>query len=1051
MTNKELSDFELSFQLEARIRTIQLQENKDDLKTDYALNEQFRIRDLNKINDRKLEIQSLAESALILAAFSGPVDSMDLIPSHLNEEISQQILTRILPHFDIMKLSNKSKWCLCLAKRKEVFIDGNILKLLSEYKNRLPETNRAGNILRELIQTGSVTDIPVHEGNEDYLIDYITALEWLKQTDIPGPNIEMVRAHLKSIQILPDHQILLKNGFIGRKSELYDINNFILKDGVSETTSSTSMILGGVGGSGKSTLLAKLCRDIYYTNEATIAVLDFDKPGMNPNDTSWLNGEITKQVSNQYPKLYYNLQQIRKEIYLEDVSNSEEIEFSMKRDRYYTGRIIGELTSALIAENLDKIPFVLILDTYEEVTQRNLHISIQNWLEYLREYMYPIQLKIIYSGRFGDNPMAELQLSPKTNFMPLIAFDRHTTLAFLKNLDLPINKCLEIADSKILPKRPLELKLLTKVLLSEQDTSVKDFERELTDRGGTDLFLGIVYQRVLLRITDPLIRKMACPGLIMRYLTAEIIQQVLFPAMSMPNISINECERIIDALSSYVWLAHKNDKSEVWHTKDLRRSMLKLMVNHDPIVSRNIHNNAINFFLSKDHNKYSHEIIYHKLMLYNTETLLNEIKDTDLRMAWPLLQADVDDLPVRSKVYLKFIAKRSVRIDEIFLLPEHLRDSAKRITAQQLAVLGYYERAYEVLFLDSTLQINHFIRHDSSTHLKPLEITICVNTGRWLELSQQQTIFIRSKNVKVLIEHLYLYTVINNLRDIEMLDIQHQISDHLNSLIEQERELRTIFREEIFSKFIASLITLETDNLLEQDLLNTCHRLHFLLTSHDDKKYTRESYLLKLLINKANLQKLFLSPSMLPIDPEQIGGILSILPDEGGENIRNYRLLLSDYMISSPNSLMKKINAFEKDFTPVQLEIKTSEFLANIETLSLLLTGSFIEFRNPCKYVMINALKNNDRSEDVMALFFEIMNIENRIFRKSVIKLQDNSEAYIDSFIEFIDRAWKLPEFMKKLSKIYPLDERILKVSYILDQQESKKMKYTYERLSALF
>ena len=165
-----------------------------------------------------------------------------------------------------------------------------------------------------------------------------------------------------------------------------------------------------------------------------------------------------------------------------------------------------------------------------------------------------------------------------------------------------------LAASDVLPRRPLELKLVAKLIVDSPASSIDDLERELREGGNAarDLFAGLVYRRVLLRIsvpddereaagsviTDDLLRKLAYPGLVLRYVTPGLVREVLAPALELPELNDTQAAKALDLLARYEWLAYRQ-QDEVWPRRDLRRSVLKPMLAENPKRTKRIQELAI--------------------------------------------------------------------------------------------------------------------------------------------------------------------------------------------------------------------------------------------------------------------------------------------------------------------------------------------------------------------------------------------------------------------------------------------------------------------------
>src|SRR5262249_37897144 len=147
-----------------------------------------------------------------------------------------------------------------------------------------------------------------------------------------------------------------------------------------------------------------------------------------------------------------------------------------------------------------------------------------------------------------------------------------------------------------------------------------ELESQLREGGEAagELFGGLIYRRVLLRIGDEVARSLAFPGLVLRYVTTDLIRKVLVPALKLPPLDETAARPALAALASYNWLAYRRGNDEVWHRSDLRRSMLKVMIAQEPDKARRIHRAAVRYFATAGTDSARIEGLYHSLMLKRT-------------------------------------------------------------------------------------------------------------------------------------------------------------------------------------------------------------------------------------------------------------------------------------------------------------------------------------------------------------------------------------------------------------------------------------------------
>src|SRR5262249_11666916 len=138
-------------------------------------------------------------------------------------------------------------------------------------------------------------------------------------------------------------------------------------------------------------------------------------------------------------------------------------------------------------------------------------------------------------------------------------FSPQTAADYLAAFGVPASTVERLAYSNVLARRPLELRLLARLFASNTALSIEELEAELRSGGqaAQTLFAGLVYRRVLQRmsvlddgqnnfgLTDEELQKIAYPGLILRYVNAEVILEILVPALDLPAFTPEKANRAL--------------------------------------------------------------------------------------------------------------------------------------------------------------------------------------------------------------------------------------------------------------------------------------------------------------------------------------------------------------------------------------------------------------------------------------------------------------------------------------------------------------------------
>ena len=620
---------------------------------------------------RLKRFQAQAEELAALSGRFDPVELAGLVAGSWNRtEVLNGLAPACSTHADGIKV-----WWM-LEPRIRTTALGRLLQehwLEERLAGALPSTDGFGKMLRRLL-IEQVSLAPESIDLKD-LPDLAAALEAAEGLDFPKPDREKVQQLLTKSRFLADYDVLLQQGFYGRKRQLQEFDEFLQgRRGDRLFHHTSAVILTGLGGAGKSTFLAKVARELVGSATATVVILDFDRPGINPSDEYWLEMEIARQVASQYPALDVVLRQRRedaREIHQEGVHTAQSFTVQAESmDRGTRELLISGIHEALDLVGATARPFLLVLDTFEEVVQRDLSLKIYKWLEKVSEAFYSGVLKVVISGRLFDRARDALKQFGIKSAIELSELEPDDVRALLRDRGVATAMADRLAYSRILPLHPLELKLLARLINAGEIQSVDEIESEI-EKGGratSELFAALVYRRVLLRVAE-VTRSIAYPGLVLRYVTKELIRDILVPALKLPPMDDGKAQEALDALAGYDWLAYRQN-GEVWHRKELRRSMLKAMVGNERELAERVHRAAITYFEREGSAKSLAEATYHRLMLQDSQASGESISRERLQQAYEYINADVADLPAAASALLRFAVGFVLTVDEMMLLPE---------------------------------------------------------------------------------------------------------------------------------------------------------------------------------------------------------------------------------------------------------------------------------------------------------------------------------------------------------------------------------------------
>ena len=349
-------------------------------------------------------------------------------------------------------------------------------------------------------------------------------------------------------------------------------------------------------------------------------------------------------------------------------------------------------------------PLVVILDTFEllqgtrgqashESAVRGVE-AVSVWADELVASAGLEQLKLIVAGRapIGEDPTFGPRIGPDDEIR-LTGLDEAAAAAILRDHGLRRTDATlvieAVSDSDGL-SNPLILRLAARLVRNKtiRASALKDESNDGRATLDQELVQGMLYRRILQHIGDtekdaPL-AAIAHPGLVLRRVTPELIEDVLFPALKVKVPTPAATARdLFTRLRREVWLVQDAGTDAVTHRLDLRRTMLRLIDADRKALARKIHRSAINYYEGGRDPRFSTEMaageaFYHRLMLM-TPADAARIKPEDVRRFESSLFPTIDDLPRHVIGVVKSILDRPLSDEEGGSLPEpHRKDFVLR-------------------------------------------------------------------------------------------------------------------------------------------------------------------------------------------------------------------------------------------------------------------------------------------------------------------------------------------------------------------------------------
>jgi cellulose synthase operon protein C len=529
---------------------------------------------------------------------------------------------------------------------------------------------------------------PLETLQEAQLAALLQATRWFGERvlGLPAPN-ELSRRLVR--KRLTSRFERLAIGFVGRVSELGALREYVgvlapatmsdsLKRGVRSFFGdeiSPPLVLHGIGGIGKSSLLAKFILEHVESNlPFPFTYLDFDNRFLDVEDISTLVGECLAQLEAQYPEaasiwapLHESLASYSAKLGVAETPNEESegtLSAGGSAGLYDTQmKMEDELAEALgsalrtgIRSNLfnvsvaeSALPFVLVLDTFEEVQKRSERAErLWRFLGHLQR-RFP-RLRLIIAGR-SKVPNLKLNDQAARN-MELGGFDLVAATSILEKLGVQDAET-RVAIFRQLGGNPLSLRLAAQVyreggagsrgIVGLKTTSYLLFSASQA------VIQGQLYRRILEHITDLDVRRLAHPGLVVRRITPEVIWKVLSIPCGLAVEDEATAQDLFHRLRRQVDLVEMQQDGSLVHRPDVRAIMLSLLKEDRPDQVAEIHRAAVAYYHDQSGAVARGEELYHLLQLDSDYATLDAAWTTD---AERFVLLGREELPPRAQVYV---------------------------------------------------------------------------------------------------------------------------------------------------------------------------------------------------------------------------------------------------------------------------------------------------------------------------------------------------------------------------------------------------------------
>jgi hypothetical protein len=521
---------------------------------------------------------------------------------------------RVMLHHDVRRAALRS---LSTRERMLWALDANVRE-------------RTGSVQQQLENYLKGTAKPLTNQSRDELEATLQVLTWL-QDIIPGlPEIQEVWNLVRWPDFMAPFEALAGDDvFRGRTRELDELRRFVgvlppqtvvghlkrIVDWITPTAQPALSVFGP-GGVGKSALIARFVLEHSRLPEALrvpFAYLDFDRPTLSVVEPASLVDEMLRQLMLQFTAIT-EFQTIREKLASMIAASANTKVNSIESDAdSHVPQVERVLLSLLksIAQHLPMRPYLIVLDTFEQVQYRGERQALPLWRLLGKVQQSSPFIRIVISGRA---PVTTLLLADKLpQPFPVGELDDESAVAFVMASGVSSRETAQ-ALIRAVGGVPLSLKLAATLVNKEPDADINVRSR-FWFRTADEVIQGQLYDRILGYISDPELKRVAHPGLVLRRITPEILLNVLREPCELSITNLIEAGELFEKLQAEVSLVSVDSDGALTHRRELREVMLKLLKQRAPAMVDDINTRAVEFYQSQSSGRARIERTYHELLL----------------------------------------------------------------------------------------------------------------------------------------------------------------------------------------------------------------------------------------------------------------------------------------------------------------------------------------------------------------------------------------------------------------------------------------------------
>ncbi|SDE53692.1 hypothetical protein SAMN04488105_104364 [Salipiger thiooxidans] len=411
--------------------------------------------------------------------------------------------------------------------------------------------------------------------------------------------------------------------FVGREGMLHALHE------IWQLRDRPTVMVEGPGGIGKSIAVARFFQMVLQSDDAAlrpdaILHLDFDLPQMQRASGVDMTIEVVRQLALRWsagggPDAATRISRLMRALGRSEESTRSKSHSSEFRDSRHWSSPDDILAEALwiFRDMLKRAPRIIFFaDSFEraELLDEVAASNVGRVIYALRQQ--DVDLMVIYAARAYRLPEI-LAGGQRESRMSVKRFTQSEAVDYLISKARQRGVRLSRSDAARANRNIRGWPLGLRIAVSMLGTSAESFDAEawlaLIEADGKTA-QATLYERLLDRIANENLRRLAKPGLLVRRISEKVITEVLAaPCDLSPDINPSQLMEQAES-EGQLFFREPRDHGALWHRQDLRSIMFPILQRDVPeAVARAIHDNAVAYYAEEPGDIARGEELYHRL------------------------------------------------------------------------------------------------------------------------------------------------------------------------------------------------------------------------------------------------------------------------------------------------------------------------------------------------------------------------------------------------------------------------------------------------------